>query len=152
MKDCVLPPSDIGWATQQGYRYAWIDGKNVALHRLALEQKLGRPIAPGMKALHSCNNPPCINQDHLREGTQRENILQMYAQGRGNPNLGAHEAAKTHCPAGHEYDAENTRTEASGKRHCRACDRERKRKTRGLRESPGLLCQVRANVPGASSW
>jgi hypothetical protein len=32
-------------------------------------------------------------------------------------------AAKTHCPAGHEYDLLNTYFN-SGRRHCRTCHRE----------------------------
>ena len=34
--------------------------------------------------MHTCNNPSCINPWHLREGTQSENIHQMYDEGRGN--------------------------------------------------------------------
>lgn len=38
--------------------------------------------------------------------------------------MGAPRAAKTHCPRGHPYDEENTRLR-NGRRHCRACERER---------------------------
>ena len=36
--------------------------------------------------------------------------------------------AKTHCPRGHPYDAENTYRRANGHRCCRECERERCRK------------------------
>jgi hypothetical protein len=34
-------------------------------------------------------------------------------------------AAKTHCPNNHAYDDDNTYRSPSGRRHCRACQRER---------------------------
>jgi hypothetical protein len=57
-------------------------------HRLALMIKLGREIAPKMNANHfHCHNRLCCNPDHLSEGTQREKIKQMVADGvnRGRP-------------------------------------------------------------------
>jgi DNA invertase Pin-like site-specific DNA recombinase len=33
-------------------------------------------------ALHSCDTPECLNPDHLRWGTQVENIAEMKARGR----------------------------------------------------------------------
>jgi hypothetical protein len=42
-------------------------------HRLALERKLGRPIRPGYQALHHCDYQPCVNPDHLYEGTDKDN-------------------------------------------------------------------------------
>lgn len=38
-------------------------------------------------ALHSCDNPSCFNPDHLRVGTQAENLLEMRSRGR-NPYIG----------------------------------------------------------------
>ena len=35
--------------------------------------------------------------------------------------VGGHEGAKTHCPSGHPYRAENTDITPSGKRMCRTC-------------------------------
>lgn len=32
--------------------------------------------------LHKCNNVMCLNPDHLYEGSQQQNILQSYADGR----------------------------------------------------------------------
>ncbi len=34
-------------------------------------------------------------------------------------------AHRTHCPAGHPYDAVNTYVAPSGRRHCRQCQRDR---------------------------
>ena len=39
-------------------------------------------IAPAMRLLHSCDNPPCCNPAHLTEGTHLENMLDKIAKGR----------------------------------------------------------------------
>jgi hypothetical protein len=44
-----------------------VKGTIYQAHRLALERKLGRPIAPGRFALHTCNQPACVNPAHLYE-------------------------------------------------------------------------------------
>lgn len=51
-------------------------------HRLAWELVNGS-IPDGMHVLHHCDNPPCIRVDHLFLGTQRDNIHDMWAKGRG---------------------------------------------------------------------
>lgn len=43
--------------------------------------------------------------------------------------MGTPRAERTHCPRGHPYDEENTR-HSNGRRHCRACGRERNRARR----------------------
>lgn len=53
----------------------------VAAHRWAYEHFVG-PIPDGMYVLHSCDNPPCVNPDHLSVGTQRDNIQQCIERGR----------------------------------------------------------------------
>lgn len=41
-------------------------------HRVAYELYIGK-IPDGMSILHSCDNPSCVNPDHLRAGTLSDN-------------------------------------------------------------------------------
>lgn len=57
-------------------------GPTIKAHRVALELA---GISPGeLHALHSCDNPPCVNPAHLRAGTIAENASERDAKGRGN--------------------------------------------------------------------
>jgi len=98
-------------------------GKVVGTHRLSWSLVNG-PIPEGQLIRHYvCDNPPCCDVTHLRAGTNANNTADKMASGhwRGNPNAGAHNRAKTHCPAKHPYD--ETNTYVNGQRHCRACNR-----------------------------
>jgi hypothetical protein len=46
-------------------------------------------IPEGMVIRHTCDNPGCINIDHLRIGTQADNVRDMYDRGRANHAKGA---------------------------------------------------------------
>jgi hypothetical protein len=66
----------------KGYGQIYREGKMVRTHRLAWELKHG-PIPKGMKVCHSCDNPPCCNDEHLRLDTHAGNVADMMTKGRG---------------------------------------------------------------------
>lgn len=51
------------------------------------------PIPPGKVICHRCDNPPCVNPDHLFLGTQVDNAVDMLAKDRGNRARGAAQAS-----------------------------------------------------------
>jgi len=54
--------------------------KTLRAHRVAWFLTFGR--WPDGSLLHACDNPICVRPDHLREGTQRENLLDASRKGR----------------------------------------------------------------------
>ncbi len=53
-------------------------------HVFAWEQAHGQRVPRGFVVMHTCDNPRCVNPDHLRLGTQRDNILDSIRKGRYN--------------------------------------------------------------------
>jgi hypothetical protein len=58
----------------------------IRAHRFALAMKLGR--WPSGLACHTCDNPPCVNPDHLFEGSASDNALDAFKKGRRRPGSG----------------------------------------------------------------
>lgn len=53
------------------------------------------PVPPGQVVRHSCDNPPCIDLEHLLLGTQADNVRDSFDRGRAAPRHGeANNAAK----------------------------------------------------------
>ena len=71
------------WMSARSHGYGVFrlrSGRQVRTHRFALAISLGR--WPSDAALHRCDNPPCINPDHLFEGSQADNMRDRDAKGR----------------------------------------------------------------------
>lgn len=71
----------LGWCYGNGYGSFKMKTGKVTTHRFAYEAANG-PIPPGLNVLHSCDNRKCCNPNHLRIGTQKENIVEMFQKGR----------------------------------------------------------------------
>lgn len=109
-----------GRTDKHGYGYLTVrDGyktKSVKATRWVMEKHLGRKLNPEEWVLHSCDNPPCCNPNHLRLGTAKDNARDRVNRGRHN------HAGKTHCKWGHEFTPENTGVQSSGSgRTCLTC-------------------------------
>lgn len=61
--------------------YGALHGQERLAPRMAWTLSVG-PIPMGLQVLHRCDNPPCVNPDHLWLGTQQDNMADMIAKGR----------------------------------------------------------------------
>ena len=107
-----------GWGHLFAHRYSW--------------QIANGAIPENLTVDHLCRTPSCVNPEHLRLVTLRENVL-------SGDNPAAQNARKTSCPRGHLFTAENTITNmnTSGglSRTCRICSREAVRRYREKRRA-----------------
>ena len=109
---------------KDGYGKLAIDGKSPRAHRLAYQLWIGPIPLDKPHVCHHCDNPPCVNPEHLYAGTAKDNAKDRATRGRH------HESKKNHCPKSHEYNIANTYIYKNGKRKCRTCDRQRKKALR----------------------
>jgi hypothetical protein len=73
---------------QGGYgKLAGGDGRILLAHRVAYQLAVGT-IPAGLVVCHRCDNPGCVNPNHLFLGSQADNLRDMHAKGRGNPPRG----------------------------------------------------------------
>ena len=80
-------PCDVSWRCKDIHGYPVMkvggrQGKVVHESRIVLAKKLGRPLKEKHQALHHCDNPGCIEPEHLWEGTQKQNLADARAKGR----------------------------------------------------------------------
>lgn len=64
-----------------GYGQMYFRGAVLRAHRLSYLAFKGA-IAEGLVVRHTCNQPSCVNPDHLVSGTQRDNIHDAIRSGR----------------------------------------------------------------------
>lgn len=67
-------------STRGGYGRLWDGERLVDAHRLAREVATGE--VPKDRVLHRCDNPPCVEEAHLWEGSARDNTADMILKGR----------------------------------------------------------------------
>jgi len=113
--------------------------------------RLGVDLSRGRMAAHTCDNPFCINPNHLFPATASENLKDCVAKGRH------YLASRDSCEKGHKYE-EGSYAVIKGTNHrkCRICSRitgQRNRKKvsdlaktyglKGKKNSPVTVAQIR---------
>lgn len=82
--DCLIW---IGETNRLGYgRFVlWHDGgrTRILAHRLSLKLH-GIPLGDDQVVMHACDNPPCVNPEHLSAGTQGDNVRDAVTKGRAD--------------------------------------------------------------------
>jgi hypothetical protein len=74
---------------KNGYGRIWHNNQNSTAHTVAYSIFVG-PIPDGLHIRHSCDNPSCINPDHLELGSHADNMkdksIRERVHGEKNPN------------------------------------------------------------------
>lgn len=125
MSNCILVNTS---EAKNGYGQVLFRGKITRAHRAAWIEANGE-IPKGLVIDHTCHNPKeceggitcphraCVNVEHMRLVTQRENIM----AGRHNIDN------RSHCNQGHPFIKENIMIRKNGHRECAECNRVRAR-------------------------
>lgn len=106
-------------ASSKGYGAFGLRGRGmVSAHRVAYVLATGSDIPEGMVIDHLCRVRLCVNPEHLRVVTNRENL-----HADGSLHWAPARAQKTHCPRGHRLAGDNLSPVQlrRGRRQCRAC-------------------------------
>lgn len=74
----------VGGKDAHGYGAIGFKAKKYKAHRVSLDLKLGRSLPPEECATHSCDNPICVNPNHLRPGSRGDNVREAHQKGRGS--------------------------------------------------------------------
>jgi hypothetical protein len=65
---------------QLGFR--WPNGSRRPIHAHVASFYIHTGSLPELHVLHRCDNPPCVNPNHLWEGTHKQNMYDMHRKGR----------------------------------------------------------------------
>ena len=85
---------------EKGYGVLHVDGKQEKAHRFSWKLYNGEiPVDDsyhGTMVCHHCDNPACVNPDHLFIGVAKDNVLDMVSKGRNRCGVGERHGSRTH--------------------------------------------------------
>lgn len=87
----LIGPKQKCWVwkiSKNGYPKFWTSKGIRSCSSISFELHYGIPVGTrnGECTLHKCDNPSCVNPNHLFLGTQKMNALDKSIKGRCNPN------------------------------------------------------------------
>lgn len=109
-----------------GYGYSNYNYKSVVAHKLSYAAFNG-PIPKDTIVRHKCNNPACVNPNHLELGTQWDNVQDQKKAGTWTSPLKRRQKFIDGVPVcqkrNHPLLGDNIRKFSDGKIACRECHR-----------------------------
>lgn len=107
----------MGAKNRKGYGQFRYRGTLYIAPRWVVKFYKGQSIT-GKQVCHKCDNPSCVNPEHLFIGDNSINQKDSVAKGRH------WNTRKTHCIKGHKFTAQNTYTPPGiNERQCKVCKR-----------------------------
>lgn len=86
----------LGWKDRDGYGSFYYKNKPYRTHRLSFMFFYKKEIPSKMIICHHCDNPACVNPEHLFMGSPKDNLYDAMNKGRFiPPMLGKHHSKET---------------------------------------------------------
>lgn len=113
-----------GYKNKKGYGtfYKITEKQTVRAHRFSYELHKGK-FNKKLLICHKCDNPSCVNPEHLFLGTAKDNTNDCIKKGRFTQKNYNSMANKTHCKQGHKFTKTNTKIYNGNYRRCIKCRR-----------------------------
>jgi hypothetical protein len=117
---------------RSGYGAFKYSGRVMGAHVVSWELFNKEKVPVGMCVCHKCDNPPCVNPNHLFLGTKKDNAIDMVSKGRNFA------PTKEICCNGHDLIDGNIRYNKKGNRiGCLTCQRDLNREYMRRKRSMG---------------